>query len=508
MGHLATSEKALESFLPASSHSRQFGQVAKPIDLRRSSDWRPQETPVKKHRPTSSITKGLRNLMTETPLLTRPASYLTSSSTKRPTTTRKDSSWDIVDELPLRWATDFTSLSSAGSRMSNTSVISYALWHEGSARCTRRALLAVATKTNIFLYETPRGERAFHFVKVCATADQLVEPLFEFLQEFYTPVQPRSLTFVQQSVQEIFRSPSDVGSSSGHHNRVASDTSVIATYGAQTAIFVVFDKKAGIIRIADSAVTEVEMVESVGGSNGFSPTVGSGSGGNLGASLGTRRSRASIDFSGTKEHKVAWILPSRVEIPPMQTSYSDSSVYILTRGKITHVVASPLPASIQGTPALCTVTWNNPPSSVTARTHLPAQSPSQDSASEPSLQLIGMGEEGVEVHEVPLTCLSGGYKGKGKLLPEPPSAQNAIGETGFLTIGGHWNRYIGAPPLESLNSASSIESIGTEELVSRAKAEEGVYGWWRKEWEDWRIFWLGGDTATGTSYSPAGSTGW
>jgi len=124
------------------------------------------------------------------------------------------------------------------------------------------------------------------------------------------------------------------------------------------------------------------------------------------------------------------------------------------------------------------------------------------------LQLIGMGEEGVEVHEVPLTYLSGGYKGKGKSLPEPPSVQNAIGETGFLTIGGHWNRYIGAPPLESLNSASSIESIGTEELVSRVKAEEGVYGWWRKEWEDWRIFWLGGDTMAGTSYSPAGSTGW
>lgn len=111
------------------------------------------------------------------------------------------------------------------------------------------------------------------------------------------------------------------------------------------------------------------------------------------------------------------------------------------------------------------------------------------------------------MHEVPLTYLSASCKGKSKALPEPPFAQNALGETGFLTIGGHWNRYIGVPPLESLNSANSIDSIGSEELLSRVKAEEGVYGWWRKDWEDWRIFWLGGDTTNGASYSPA-SAGW
>lgn len=109
--------------------------------------------------------------MTEVPIRTRPASFLASPSTKRKSTiAREESSWDIVDDLPLRWATDFTSLSSSGSRMSNMSVICYALWHEGSARSTRRALLAVATKTNIFLYETPKGERAFHLVKVCANS--------------------------------------------------------------------------------------------------------------------------------------------------------------------------------------------------------------------------------------------------------------------------------------------------------------------------------------------------
>jgi hypothetical protein len=123
---------------------------------------------VKRHRPASSIAKGLRSLITEPPTRKIRPSFIPTSNTKcPPTPVIKDSSWDVVDDLPLRWATDFTSLSSTGSRISNTSVVSYALWHEGSTSCTRRALLAVATKTNIFLYETPRGERAFHFVKVC-----------------------------------------------------------------------------------------------------------------------------------------------------------------------------------------------------------------------------------------------------------------------------------------------------------------------------------------------------
>lgn len=148
------------------------------MDLRRASDWNIQQTPVKKHRPASSITRGLKHLIDSPTRTQQPAtsyeSYLAVPSAKRQTTTASaDASWDIVDDLPLRWATDFVPLASAGSRLASTSVISYALWHEGGAgpgggRHGRRALLAVATKYNIFLYETPKGERAFHFVKVCS----------------------------------------------------------------------------------------------------------------------------------------------------------------------------------------------------------------------------------------------------------------------------------------------------------------------------------------------------
>ena len=68
----------------------------------------------------------------------------------------------MVDDLPLRWATDYVCLAAAGSRLVNTSVNCYSLWHQGQGG----ALLAVATKSNILLYEKPKGERAFRFVKV------------------------------------------------------------------------------------------------------------------------------------------------------------------------------------------------------------------------------------------------------------------------------------------------------------------------------------------------------
>lgn len=78
--------------------------------------------------------------------------------------THSDDSWDLVDDLPLRWATDFVPLASPGTRLANASVVSYALFSDSVRKDGQ--LLAIATKSTIFLYETPRGERAFRFVKV------------------------------------------------------------------------------------------------------------------------------------------------------------------------------------------------------------------------------------------------------------------------------------------------------------------------------------------------------
>lgn len=77
-----------------------------------------------------------------------------------------EQTWDLVDDLPLRWASDYVSLAISGSRLANTSVLFYDIWSDTTPSGCKGALLAVATKSTILLYETPKGERAFRFVKV------------------------------------------------------------------------------------------------------------------------------------------------------------------------------------------------------------------------------------------------------------------------------------------------------------------------------------------------------
>ena len=70
-------------------------------------------------------------------------------------------SWDVVDDLPFRWATDYAPLATPGSKLYNVPVNFIQV-----GRNRGSVSLAVATKANIVLYEAPRGERAFSFVKV------------------------------------------------------------------------------------------------------------------------------------------------------------------------------------------------------------------------------------------------------------------------------------------------------------------------------------------------------
>lgn len=155
------------------------------MTLHRAPKWDSQQTPTKRHRPHSSITKGLRALMVESPVHQTephtssyqnlmPSNVSPNRNSTISTPVRQNSaspssvtdSWDVIDDLPLRWATDYVPLASQGSRLVNTSVNSYSLWQDGNARGRGSALLAVATKANILLYEKPKGERAFRFVKV------------------------------------------------------------------------------------------------------------------------------------------------------------------------------------------------------------------------------------------------------------------------------------------------------------------------------------------------------
>jgi len=120
----------------------------------------------------------------------------------------------------------------------------------------------------------------------------------------------------------------------------------------------------------------------------------------------------------------------------------------------------------------------------------------------PYLQLIAWGEDGVEVQEISFGFLT---KGKGKPEESRKGHADVGGTTGFLCIGGHWDKpnypYQKPYPLSRSYSGSSdmtstsFDSMATEDIVNRMQMEEGVYGWYRKDVEDWRVFWVGGSYA-------------
>ena len=322
-------------------------------------------------------------------------------------------------------------------------------------------------------------------------------------QEFYTPIQARSITFIQQSVQDIARSISDVGSSSRHQPLALSDnllsppstalTRSTIRYGSQLGIFVIFDKKAGIIRIADSSVSEVDLPLQ----DGSPHPEREASIASMSSSTSSRRSR----LLETGNIKGQWILPTRIELPAAQSSRQSTfprTVYFLTRGKQTHVFSSPLPANIFSSVPLHSVKWDTQPTSVTPRICCPPGD--QDP---PFLQLVALGEDGIEVQEMSLSFLNRG-KGKGKGRAEEPirAFADINGDTGFLCTGGHWHRP-GYPNTlsRSLSVAtdfsvtSSFDSLETEEIVAKMQTEQGIYGWSHVAVGDWRVFWVGGPGA-------------
>ncbi|KAG5648735.1 hypothetical protein DXG03_000082 [Asterophora parasitica] len=443
---------------------------ARPLDLHRPSNWQVQQSPSKRTRNHSSIARSLKSFMdspsasysqqlsgssssysdtlSPSPSLTSVPNHNTSNPT-RLTPNRKtsdDSSWDVVDDLPLRWATDFVPLAANGSRLLNSSVLSYALWTNEGHKGKGGRLLAVATKNNILLYETPKGERAFHFVK-----------------DFYTPLQPRSISFFQQSVQEVGRSPWDVGtprqlhtphrrSNSSSTLRASSDSFLASTsssfttlnYGTHLSLFVVFEKKAGWIRLADSAVGEMELYI-VGGSNTH------------------RASDTSSTSSLRNKPGVA------------------RDVHLITRGKLTHILPSPLPVGVSSYPPLFVASWRS---------------------------MIALSEHGVEVQEVPLSFLSKGKgKGKSRHSEDPLWAEEDFGgDVGFLCSGGHWDqshhlfhrqRLSRSYSTTSTISANSFTSMESGDVLDKMKKEEGVYAWRREGLEDWRVFWIGGPLTGG-----------
>lgn len=429
--------------------------------------------------PASTTSSRMELLHADSPLEPPPSIYgggIYRSNSNESTST-VDSTWDIVEELPLRWATDYVPLAAPGSRLQNCSVYTYALWRDENQRSRGGAYLAIVIKSNILLYETPKGERAFRYVKVrtsyslCGWRIDVVE------QEFYTPLQARSVTFVQQFVQDpISRSTSDATPRLSAHSRHSKHLSVNLKppqYPPQLSLFVIFEKKAGTIRIADSAVGEVDFGDETNLHHLLSPLANA------------RRSRTSWDGKAFhKENKANWTLPTKFVLPGFGR---EKGLYILTRGKQSHIYPHPLPANISVTPACRALSWSFSPSYVCPR----VCSPRDDTPS--YLQVTAFGEDGIEVLEVPLSSLTEN-KGKGK-AQEPIHAQADLGgDAGFLCLGGQWDQ-TSQPMLSRSDSVMSTDMEDDETLANRIMAlrgEEGVYGWVRRGLEDWRIFWVGG----------------
>ncbi|KAL4247127.1 hypothetical protein ABKN59_001309 [Abortiporus biennis] len=496
----------------------------RPLDLRHPGSGRPLQTvSPKKHKSRPSLPKGLRNLTLDSPVSgisptptkvelqstsTLPSSY-DSQSTLTPfrspvyrqdtldSASTVDSSWDVIEDLPLRWATDYVPLASAGSRLVNTPVLSYALWRDENSRTRGGAYLAIMVKNNIFVYETPKGERAFRFVK-----------------EFYTPLSVRRATFVHQSVQDpMSRSPSDASprmhghshSHSRHSKGLSLNHRPMSLYPQQLCLFVIFDKKAGVIRLADSAVGEVELFDENFPVNNYRSSLSPAAAFGPPSASTIRKSRSSWDGSSSKgfhkEHKAIWIPPSRVVLPgPSSRPAFSQTMYILTRGKQSHLLPHPLPASIASTPPYRTFQWSCVPTNVCTRICQRQLSPedSKMGMSSSFLQVIAFSEEGVEVYEITLSSLSE-IKGKGKSTAMPIHAQADLGgDTGYLCYGGEWENGFFHSDLGRSNSTASGDSTITLEDVRlgdgtyQRKPDEGLYGWVQRGQEDWRVFWVGG----------------
>ncbi|KAF8622155.1 hypothetical protein AX15_007273 [Amanita polypyramis BW_CC] len=491
-----------------------LSQGAHPLDLYKSNNTNPpQQSPAKRHKSQNSIARSIKQFIEpQSP----PRSHNLDHLGQRPLSpippvlappdvpkseSSQDSQWEVVDieNIPLPWANDYVPFASPGSRLINQNILSYALWSDENRKGRGGQLLAVAIRSSILLYETPKGERAFHFVK-----------------DFYTPFQPRCVAFFLQNVQapqehsnrghKRTDSMVSIRSGNGGSPRTSYVPSALQDYGNHLSLFVIFDKKAGWIRITDSAVGEIELFNdnasvSLSSQHGYPVHPG-----HLNVSRDTFKETISSPTSTVRRirHSMEVLhLSSKWSAPISKCNLSfepgiSSQILFITRGKQTQIVPCPLPASYSSMPPLWTAHWKTPPSHVLGRT---CDFEIEDDGI-PFLQIIAFGEGGIEIQEVPVDLLIPGKgKGKGPALEHSCAHEDLGGPVGFLCTGGHWDHFVDASSTDPISrsysnssdtSMMSNTSYGSEEMVAKFKKKEGIYGWWCKDLQDWRVFWIGG----------------
>jgi len=117
----------------------------------------------------------------------------------------------------------------------------------------------------------------------------------------------------------------------------------------------------------------------------------------------------------------------------------------------------------------------------------------------PFLQLIAYGD-GVEVAELDFSFLNPrastmSGKGKGKAAPVEPLVRAyspAFDHSRFACRGGEWHLLdISHGRPEIRRSTPNVDRPDMWDWCTRAKMEEGFYGWYMKDVEDYRVFWMG-----------------
>ena len=202
------------------------------------------------------------------------------------------------------------------------------------------------------------------------------------------------------------------------------------------------------------------------------------------------RARLSLDI---REGPAKWLVPVRCDLPIPGQINTMQPVYILTRGKRTHIIPCPFPTRSPPTPPLHAFVWKSTPKYISPRVIHTKNDPITEP---PLLQLVAFNDIGIEVQETTLTFLWN--KGKGRAMPNDlvKAEEDIGGETGFLTVGGNWDQLDDLYGSHTPISGQSIDSLDSVDLITRMKRDEGIYGWYRKGFEDWRVFWLGGDRST------------
>jgi hypothetical protein len=344
-------------------------------------------------------------------------------------------------------------------------------------------------------------------------AHRSYRPFISLPQEFYTPQPARNISFVHQAAVDDGRSAQHLTALDINKRQRGLDVSDVPgrrsksftvgqsvpprlrrvsspgdhSHGSQLSLFVIFEKKAGLIRIADSAVDEIEMFD-----DGTQPPMLPISE----KSPSLRRSLQAFDaFGFGHNHKGAWLPLCSLEVPTGAFTEDRTPltrpIVLISRGRQTHIHPSPLPVPLAWSAPLRSIWWSHPPTHVTARVCSGIERL-------PFLQVIAYGD-GVEVVELdfsflaPRAGLSG--KGKGRAPPVEPTVKAytpVFDYSRFACRGGEWHLLDithGRP--EVRRSMQSVDGLDTREWVERVKKDEGFYGWYMKDVEDYRVFWMG-----------------